>query len=174
MRVARLAWLAAALALLVIAPPSRATEQDVQRQPDGCGEIHSALQRLAQAERAQAFALQLFVRGQESSGRRPDSEAALGVEKALQQLLDGSSALRSILKRISRGPAAREAAVAGCLKLGYRSLFEAERLISDVERVLFEIRGLATRSRARRNLSWQGVEKGLITAVQAHPVSTPR
>ncbi len=118
-----------------------------------CAEIHAALDRLAAAERRQALALELYSRG----GELPM------VETRFQQLQQASADLREILRRVHAGRIAREPSVAECLEVGYKVLFTADRVISEVERVLIEARGKTTRDGG-------GVQLAR-TARRAEPVS---
>jgi hypothetical protein len=95
---------------------------------DACVRIRDALRQLAEAERQQALALDLFSKG--------DSEP--DVETRLSILLAKSSQLSHLLRAVRAGPVAGQPPVARCLKLGDKALFEAERLSSQVEQVLFD------------------------------------
>jgi hypothetical protein len=106
-------------------------EQSEPSPSASCSEIHQALTRLAQAERDQALALQLFSRG-----------AAVPIVQArLQRLQQVSADLREILRRVHASRLGHDSSVSECLKLGYQSLFAAEKVTSEVERVLIKARG---------------------------------
>lgn len=96
-----------------------------------CSEIHQELSRLARAEREQALALQLFSRG----------AGAPIVQARLQQLQEVSADLRETLRRVHASRVANDSSVSECLKLGYQSLFAAEKVTSEVERVLIRAHG---------------------------------
>ncbi len=86
-----------------------ATGEQFESSPSGsCSEIHQALSRLAQAERDQALALQLFSRG-----------ASTPIVQARLQNLQGVSAdLREVLRRVHASRVAGDSTVSECLKLG--------------------------------------------------------
>ncbi len=92
-----------------------------------CLQIRATLVPLAEAERNQAFALQLYARAP-GFGQ---------VEAALDDLLNRSAELRKLLHRLAADDRRGEPVARGCIRRGYRSLIEAERLTKDVEQVVF-------------------------------------
>jgi hypothetical protein len=106
--------------------------EQVETSPSSsCSEIHQELSRLARAERDQALALQLFSRG----------AGAPIVQARLQELQEVSADLRETLRRVHASRIANDSSVSECLKLGYQSLFAAEKVTSEVERVLIQAHG---------------------------------
>ncbi len=96
-----------------------------------CDRIRDAIRTLAKSERDQALALDLVARG---------GSTAI-VETRLNDLLERSGDLRTILASVRLNRIADDQYVEQCLTTGFRSLVDAERLSSDVEEVLFGAEG---------------------------------
>ena len=94
---------------------------------EGCSSIRHALSRLAEAERSQAFALNL--------ASAPGSSTA-PVEARLATLLDRIKSLRETLRQVHKDAPAHDARIEQCSRMGYRALNEAEKLTSSVEELL--------------------------------------
>jgi hypothetical protein len=94
-----------------------------------CTAIRAALHDLAEAERNQAFALDL-----ESGGH---GRATAMVEAALSGVLDRTDTLRAALRSVRQSAVARDPGVEQCMEMGFRSLVEAESLTTSVEQVLY-------------------------------------
>ena len=126
---------AAAIAFTAAVPANAGqpepADQVVKSASDACSAIHGAISKLAQSERDQALALEIFSHG----GQLPM------VETRYRGLEQASGDLREILRRVRASRLANDASAAECLKLGYEALFAAEKVASEVERVLMEARG---------------------------------
>jgi hypothetical protein len=124
--------LVALVALLaVLAAPAAALAETSVADNDDCARIQNAVTSLAQAERREAENLHLLAHG-----------AALPiVEGGLEKVLERTSALRGLLREVRLKPVAAQPEVANCVTQGYRALYEAERLSSDLEGVVMELRG---------------------------------
>jgi len=94
---------------------------------EGCAAIRHALSRLAEAERSQAFALNL--------ASAPGSSTA-PVEARLATLLDRTRTLRETLSRVRKNAPAHDTRIEQCSNMGSRALDEAEKLTSTVEELL--------------------------------------
>jgi hypothetical protein len=94
---------------------------------EGCAAIRHALSRLAEAERSQAFALNL--------ASTPGSSTA-PVEARLATLLDRIKALRETLRQVHKDSPTHDVRVEQCSKMGFHALDEAEKLTSSVEELL--------------------------------------
>ena len=121
--VAALSFTAAALAGDIPQPPTSADETA----EEGCASIRHALSRLADAERSQAFALNL--------ASAPGSSTA-PVEARLATLLDRTRTLRETLNRVHKNAPAHDTRIEQCSNMGSRALDEAEKLTSTVEELL--------------------------------------
>lgn len=133
-------WLAAAVCALAIegavAPVCAAEVPATEFSPpasamnaeEACATIRRALNDLAEAEHAQAFALDLVP--------AQDGSTAM-IETRLSALLDRTSQLREALRNVRRGAVARDPSVEQCAKIGLRALVEAEKLTTSVEEVLY-------------------------------------
>jgi hypothetical protein len=93
-----------------------------------CNEIRSRVSGVAHAERAEADALQLAGQGGDLAS----------VESQLDQLLDRVASLRDTLRKVSHSRLTHDPDVANCLTLGYRALYEAEKLTTEVEQILLQ------------------------------------
>ncbi|HVA79689.1 MAG TPA: hypothetical protein VNF29_02060 [Candidatus Binataceae bacterium] len=93
-----------------------------------CQSIRSALGRLARAEHAQAFALDL------SAG---EGGSAPMVAPQLALLLERSDDLRDILRNVRQDAPVRDPRVQDCMNMGMQALGEAEHLTTTVEEVLY-------------------------------------
>lgn len=94
---------------------------------EGCASIRHALSRLAEAERSQAFALNL--------ASTPGSSTA-PVEARLATLLDRIKALRETLDRVNKDAPAHDTRIEQCSRMGFHALGDAEKLTSSVEELL--------------------------------------
>jgi len=94
-----------------------------------CAEIRASVSRLARAERSQADALQLVGHGADLAP----------VASQLNRLLAQVADLRATLRKVSQSRLTHDPAVASCLTLGYRALYDAEKLTTEVEQILLEI-----------------------------------
>jgi hypothetical protein len=63
------------------------------------------------------------------------------VEGGLAVVLERTSTLRALLREVRLKPVAAQPEIATCVTQGYRALYEAERLSSDLEGVVMELRG---------------------------------
>jgi hypothetical protein len=104
----------------------QATPSD-QSAEEACATIRSALNELAQAERAQALALDLIA--------APGNSTAM-IESRLTTLLDRTSRLRRTLREVRRRSTTRDPRTEQCAKMGYHALTEAQKLASNVEELL--------------------------------------
>ncbi|HUY28648.1 MAG TPA: hypothetical protein VMV27_14655 [Candidatus Binataceae bacterium] len=93
-----------------------------------CESIRSALGRLAGAEHAQAFALDLSV---------GEGGSAPMVATQLARLLERSNDLRDILRNVRQDAPAGDPRVQDCMNMGVHALGEAEHLTTTVEEVLY-------------------------------------
>jgi len=93
-----------------------------------CADIRSGVSRLARAERAEADALQLAGQGADLAS----------VASRLDLLLAREADLRNTLRRVSHSRLTHDPDVENCLKLGYRALYEAEKLTTEVEQILLQ------------------------------------
>lgn len=93
-----------------------------------CGLIRGALHQLADAERKQAFALDLDSHGHRGSAM---------VQARLAILLDRSNRLRNALRVVHLSPVALDDEVKQCSAMGLHALVQAERLTTIVEEVLY-------------------------------------
>lgn len=91
-----------------------------------CREIRQSLRVLAEAERNQGFALHLM------TGARTTPM----VEARLAELQGHISDLRELLRKLRHQAPIDDSRVEHCLKLGFRSLVEAETLARDVEKLV--------------------------------------
>src|SRR5262249_51035595 len=89
-----------------------------------CGIIRHDLSRLAQAERDQAFALNL--------GAPPGSSTAL-IESRLAVMLDRTNRLRQNLREVRHNSVPHDPRVEQCTKMGFRALVETQRLATSGE-----------------------------------------
>ncbi len=96
-----------------------------------CSEIRQSLARLGQAERDQAFALQIFSGGGQISM----------VELRYQRMQQADGDLREVLRRVRASSLGRDPSVSECLSLGYQSLFAAEKVGTEVEQILVKAHG---------------------------------
>jgi len=108
---------------------------------NACAEIRSGVSGLARAERAQADALQLAGNGADMAP----------VASHLHRLLGKVADLRATLHKISQSRLTHDPDVANCLKLGYRALYEAEKLTTEVEQILLNQVGYAVPARMRHD-----------------------
>lgn len=125
---------------LLIVPPAvgRAAASEPAREPpvaiakmnteQACAMIRSALHQLAEAERKQAFSLDLYSHGHGGSAM---------VQARLAILLDHSNRLRNALRVVHMSPVARDDEVKRCSAMGLHALAQAERLTTTVEEVLY-------------------------------------
>ncbi len=111
---------------------------------NACTEIRSGVSELARAERAQADALQLAGHGADMAP----------VATQLHRLLGKVADLRATLHKISQSRLTHDPDVANCLKLGYRALYEAEKLTTEVEQILLHQVGYAVPAEMRRDAAW--------------------
>jgi hypothetical protein len=125
-----------------------APEKPLTAPSNACSQIHASLRHLAQAERDQAFALDLYSHG----GELPTADArfhrlpwtwlsaptprAAMVETSYHRLRETMRDLREILRRVHASRFAGDPQVGECLELGYDAVFKADKVSSDVERVL--------------------------------------
>ncbi len=127
---------AAALLLAVTASaagPGPASSDSAEMTSDNvCRQIQAQLQKLAEAERAQAFALDLYSHG--------NADTAI-VQGRLQGLVEQSIRLRETLKQAVTAAPPGDDTHAQCMSDGYRSLREAEQISSSVEGLLLQARG---------------------------------
>jgi len=98
---------------------------------NSCSRIRQALARLGQAERDQAFALQIFSGGGQLSM----------VELRYQRMQQADGDLREVLRRVRASSLGRDPSVSECLRLGYQSLFAAEKVCTEVEQILVKAHG---------------------------------
>jgi len=126
--------LAAAAAVAVLGAASVCAETPEKEPPPNlhtaegaCGLIRHDLSRLAQAERDQAFALNL--------GAAPGSSTAM-IEGRLAVMLDRTNRLRQNLREVRHNSVPHDPRVEQCTKMGFRALVEAERLTTSVEEFL--------------------------------------
>jgi hypothetical protein len=140
---------AAAAALLIAVPANRAPAETAaalstpaaepsqaarELTPEAaCEQIRAAMRALAKTERAQALALDLAAGGGTSAI----------VETRLTALLDRTNDLRTVLRRVRLSTAAGDPYTEQCVRNGFRSLVDAEKLSSDVEEVLLGNQGRA-------------------------------
>jgi hypothetical protein len=96
-----------------------------------CSAIRHALSGLGQAERDQAFALELFSRGGQLSM----------VEVRYESMQHADGDLREILRRVRASRLGADQSVSECLRLGYQSLFASEKVGAEVERILTKAHG---------------------------------
>ena len=107
---------------------------------DACPEISRAVDRLAQAEHQQAFALDLYSKS--DAGPGPHRGALPSVEAQLAEMLARLDDLRATLQRVRAAPgAAANPTVRECLEVGESALKQGERVSSEVERVVMDARG---------------------------------
>jgi len=95
---------------------------------EACANIRQALNNLAEAEHAQAFALNLAPAQNGSTAM---------VETRLTAMLDRTSQLREALRIVRRDAAPHDPSVEQCTKIGFHALVEAEKLTTSVEEVLY-------------------------------------
>jgi hypothetical protein len=120
-----------AILLLTTAGNAYSAELPIRDDESACLLIQTAVRSLGSAEGAQAEKLHLLAHDADSPG----------VEEGLQRILDCLGTLQSALRRVRLDRVAKEPSVENCLTLGYRALYEGQRLSSEVEKVLMEIRG---------------------------------
>lgn len=128
----RLLAAAAAVAMLGAASvcaetPEKEPPSNLYTAEGACGLIRHDLSRLAEAERDQAFALNL--------GAAPGSSTAL-IEGRLAVMLDRTNRLRQNLREVRHNSVPHDPRVEQCTKMGFRALVEAERLTTSVEEFL--------------------------------------
>ena len=129
-----LRFLAAASALAVLGAgtvcaetPEKEPPPNIHTAEGACGLIRHDLTRLAEAERDQAFALNL--------GAPPGSSTAM-IESRLAVMLDRTNRLRQNLREVRHSSVPHDPRVEQCTKMGFRALVEAERLTTSVEEFL--------------------------------------
>ena len=123
---------AVAIAALTVAhafagAPEKSPAPDLHTAEGACGLIRHDLTRLAEAERDQAFALNL--------GAPPGSPTAM-IESRLAVMLDRTNRLRENLREVRHNSVPHDPRVEQCTKMGFRALVEAERLTTSVEEFL--------------------------------------
>jgi hypothetical protein len=121
---------AASLFLAATSPAADVPQSQVtsaESAEEGCSSIRHALSRLAEAERSQAFALNL--------ASAPGASTA-PVEARLATLLDRIKSLRETLRQVRKDTPAHDPRIEQCSRMGYRALDEAEKLTSSVEELL--------------------------------------
>jgi len=131
----QIAWvLTAAVAVAALAAahasaetPEKEPPPDLHTVEGACGLIRHDLSRLAQAERDQAFALNL--------GAPPGSSTAM-IESRLAVMLDRTNRLRENLREVRRNSVPHDPRVEQCTKMGFHALVEAERITTSVEEFL--------------------------------------
>lgn len=107
---------------------------------DACPEISRAVGSLAAAEHQQAFALDLYSKADGGAG--PHRGALPAVEVRLAAMLERIGDLRGTLEQVRSAPGALgNSTVEQCLEVGESALRQAERVSSEVERVVIEARG---------------------------------
>ncbi|GEM_PF-3940529 len=94
---------------------------------EACASIRTALNDLAKAERAEAFALSL--------ASTPGSSTTI-IEARLATVLDRTRRLRNVLRQVRDKSSPRDSRVEQCTKMGYHALVEAEKLTTNVEELL--------------------------------------
>ncbi len=110
---------------------------------EACPEISRAVARLSAAEHEQAFALDLYSKG-DAAGLGPHRGALPAVEVRLAGMLDRISELSAMLERVRAEPGSLDdATVQECLQVGERALRRGEQVSSEVERVVVRARGYA-------------------------------
>lgn len=126
--------LAAAAVIVVLGAGSVGAETSEKEPPPdlhtvegACGLIRHDLSRLAEAERDQAFALNL--------GAAPGSSTAM-IESRLAVMLDRTNRLRQNLREVRHNSVPHDPRVEQCTKMGFRALVQAERLTTSVEEFL--------------------------------------
>jgi len=119
---------------LAFSPTARGSEsspssssQRLESSEEACAAIRSALNNLASAERAQAFALDL--------GSPPGSSTTL-IEARLAEVLNRTSSLRDVLRQVRANAVQHDARVEQCTRMGFHALVEAEKLTTNVEELL--------------------------------------
>ncbi len=119
------------LLALLAAPGYSAERPDTPVSPEtaeeACAAIRTALNELAKAERAQAFALSL--------GSTRESSTTL-IEARLAAVLDRTRRLRNVLRQVRDKASRRDSRIEQCTKMGYHALVEAEKLTTNVEELL--------------------------------------
>ena len=94
---------------------------------DACASIRRELNRLAQAERDEAFALNL--------GAPPGSSTAM-IETRLAAVLDRTRRLRETIREVRRRNTGHDPRIEQCTKMGSQAVVEAQKLTSSVEELL--------------------------------------
>jgi hypothetical protein len=107
--------------------PEKEPSPDLHTAEGACGLLRHDLTRLAEAERDQAFALNL--------GAPPGSSTAL-IEGRLAVMLDRTNRLRQNLREVRRNSVPHDPRVEQCTKMGFHALVEAEQLTTSVEEFL--------------------------------------
>lgn len=129
------------IALIAVAASAGIGADQSELSPEtACTEIRAGVTRLARAEHAQADALQLAGHGGDLAP----------VASQLHLLLAQVADLRATLRKVSQSRLTRDPAVANCLKLGYRALYDGEKLTTEVEQILLEV-GEAVPAEMRRD-----------------------
>ena len=128
------AWIGACAIVTAIATGSRAADSPgselaspIESAEEGCHTIRRALNHLAEAERAQALALDL--------GATPGSSTAV-IEARLATLIERTNHLRDVLRQVRKNAPARDPRVEQCSRMGFHALEEAQKLTSSVEELL--------------------------------------
>jgi hypothetical protein len=107
--------------------PEKEPSPDLHTAEGACGLLRHDLTRLAEAERDQAFALNL--------GAPAGSSTAL-IEGRLAVMLDRTNRLRQNLREVRRNSVPHDPRVEQCTKMGFHALVEAEQLTTSVEEFL--------------------------------------
>jgi len=128
-----------AIAILLLFGVAAAAEEAAIEPSDACPQISRAVNRVAAAEHQQSFALDLYAKT--SGNRGPNRGAIPAVEARLADLLARIADLRATLRRVrnARG-ASTNPTIQECLQVGAAALARAERVSSEVERIVIEAR----------------------------------
>jgi hypothetical protein len=128
-----------AIAILLLFGIATAAEEAAVEPSDACPQIGRAVNRVAAAEHQQSFALDLYAKTNE--GRGPNRGAIPAVEARLADMLARIADLRTTLRRVraARG-ASSDPTIQECLRVGGAALGRAERVSSEVERIVIEAR----------------------------------
>jgi len=130
------------IALIVLAADAAICADSPEISPEGaCAAIRRDVGHVARVERAEADALELAGHGADMAS----------VATQLDELLAKVSDLRITLHKVSQSRLTHDPDVANCLKLGYRALYEAEKLTTEVEQILLQQTGHAASSEKRRD-----------------------
>lgn len=133
------------IALIAAATSAAIGAEQSELSPESaCAEIRSGVSRMARAERAQADALQLAGQGGDLAP----------VASQLHELLAQVADLRATLRKVSQSRLTHDPDVANCLTLGYRALYEAEKLTTEVEQILLQQVGYPVPAEMRRDEGW--------------------